>query len=171
LELRVLNELKSEKYNQMLSNIKSSQNDLNNRIMSYSELERLPKLEEFIEKYQDKNLEYELANLLDSALPHSRSFVKTSIDRVRQVAQDQDVDKHVTPLTLMYDFYLFMIGKVIEANNLLLYAVRLRNQIKYGEQQLSILLISDFGCLLKVVKLLVVLLSTLNMSSIERKLL
>lgn len=133
MELRILNEIKSENYHRMLSCIKSSQDNVTDLIRSYNERELLPRLEEFIRSFQNKRIEYELSNLLDVALPLSRSFINVLLDRVREVSQNQDIDIQSSPQKLMYDFYTFIIGKVFEANNLLLLAVRLKNRIR-GER-------------------------------------
>jgi hypothetical protein len=134
MELRILNEIKSEKYHQMVSYVKSSQNDLAVLIRSYNERDLRPRLQEFIRSYQNKKIEYELSNLLDVALPLSRSFINVLLDRVREVAQNQDYDIQSSPHKLMYDFYAFIFGKVFEANNLLLFAVRLKNRLN-GERE------------------------------------
>lgn len=131
MELNVINEIKSEKYRELVADIKSSREKVESLVSSYDGEFLATRLDDFVKFFDEKNIEFNLVNLLDASVPGGGNFLKSFVANTKIVhlnMNDQNIK--TSPVNMLYELFLFVLHKIIEANNLHRFAVGLRNKLR-----------------------------------------
>ena len=116
MELNLLNEIKSIDYINRIVYIDAIKNKVGLYIRSYGEQVLSSKLDRLITRYDEKNLEFELVGLLTAKVLGCKSFIDVYIEKIKEYPSKDDMKN--TPHKIVYELFVFILEKIIDANNL-----------------------------------------------------
>lgn len=112
----------------MIADLSSEKLKFYSLVNSLCGAELSAKIDEVIVHFESKNFEFNFVNLLNSTFHGQKSLLQVTIERIK--TKNADRNNRSPPQKILYDIFLSLTEKIVEANTLHRFALAKKSAIE-----------------------------------------